>query len=276
MRPLRLLLVDDEPLARSRLRILLEDLRSQIETRIVGEAANGREAITQIEELLPDVVLLDVQMPGMNGVEVARHAMHIRPMPGRHAPQIVFVTAFDDYAVQAFDVQAIDYLLKPVRSTRLFDALDRARKRCEEREAALKVSDPAFSEEALERAAAVAGLSRRHIAVTERGKLTLVPVLDILYFRAEMKYTTIRTRDAEYLTEESLTALEEEFGEYFVRVHRSALVARNAIAGCQRASREGTESESGDQGWQIQLRGLDETLPVSRRQWPNVKTLLRA
>ena len=276
MRPLRLLLVDDEPLARSRLRILLEDLRSQIETRIVGEAANGREAITQIEELLPDVVLLDVQMPGMNGIEVARHAMHIRPMPGRHAPQIVFVTAFDDYAVQAFDVQAIDYLLKPERSTRLFDALDRARKRCVEREAALRVSDPAFSEEALERAAAVAGLSRRHIAVTERGKLTLVPVLDILYFRAEMKYTTIRTRDAEYLTEESLTALEEEFGEYFVRVHRSALVARNAIAGCQRAGREGNDADAGDQGWQIQLRGLDETLPVSRRQWPNVKTLLRA
>ncbi len=270
-RPLSVLIVDDEPLARTRLNALLDDLRGQIATTVVGESGNGKDALRQIESLAPDVVLLDVQMPGMNGIEVARHAALIKP----HPPVVIFSTAFDEFALQAFEVQAIDYLVKPVRATRLFDALDRARRRIDERNAA-KGSDGSALAETLGRAARMAGLARRHISVSERGKLFLVPVMDIVYFRAEMKYTTIRTREREYLTEESLSALESEFGELFLRIHRNALVARDAIAGSVKgAAAEGDDADGGEHGWHIVLRGVEETLPVSRRQWAQVKTILK-
>ena len=267
-RPLSVLIVDDEPLARTRLIALLDDLRGQIATRVVGESGNGKDALRQIEALAPDVVLLDVQMPGMNGVEVARHATHIRPQP----PIVIFSTAFDEFALQAFEVQAIDYLVKPVRATRLFDALERARRRVEERQAA-QPGEPVAGTDILGRAAKMAGLARRHLSVSERGKLYLVPVMDVVYFRAEMKYTTIRTREREFLTEESLSALENEFGDLFLRIHRNALVARDAISGSIKGT--GGEGEDSEGGWHIVLRGVSETLPVSRRQWAQVKALLK-
>ena len=270
-RPLSVLIVDDEPLARTRLSALLSDLQSQIATTVVGESGNGKDALRQIEALNPDVVLLDVQMPGMNGVEVARHAALIKPQP----PVIIFSTAFDEFALQAFEVQAIDYLVKPVRATRLFDALERARRRIDERNA-VRVGEAAVGTETLGRVAKMAGLARRHISVSERGKLFLVPVMDVVYFRAEMKYTTIRTRDREYLTEESLSTLENEFGDLFLRIHRNALVARDAITGSVKgAGGEADDGEGGDNGWNIVLRGVPETLPVSRRQWAHVKALLK-
>lgn len=270
-RPLSVLIVDDEPLARTRLLALCDDLKGQIATTIVGESGNGKDALRQIEALAPDVVLLDVQMPGMNGIEVARHAALIKPQ----APVIIFSTAFDEFALQAFEVQAIDYLVKPVRATRLFDALERARRRIEERNA-VRASETAVAVETFGRVAKMAGLARRHISVSERGKLFLVPVMDVVYFRAEMKYTTIRTRDREYLTEESLSTLENEFGDLFLRIHRNALVARDAITGSVKgAGGEGDEGEGADNGWNIVLRGVPETLPVSRRQWAHVKALLK-
>ena len=177
-RPLSVLIVDDEPLARTRLSALLSDLQSQIATTVVGESGNGKDALRQIEALTPDVVLLDVQMPGMNGVEVARHAALIKPQP----PVIIFSTAFDEFALQAFEVQAIDYLVKPVRATRLFDALERARRRIDERNA-VRVGEAAVGTETLGRVAKMAGLARRHISVSERGKLFLVPVMDVVYFQ---------------------------------------------------------------------------------------------
>lgn len=270
-RPLSVLIVDDEPLARSRLAALLDDLRGEIATQVVGESGNGKDSLMQIEALQPDVVLLDVQMPGMNGIEVARHATLIKP----HAPVVIFSTAFDEFALQAFEVQAIDYLVKPVRAVRLFDALVRARRRIDERNAARQAGDPVAAGAVLAKAATLAGLARRHISVSERGKLFLVPVIDIVYFRAEMKYTTIRTRDREFLTEESLSTLESEFRDMFVRIHRNALVARDAIAGSVKGAADGEDGDAAEQAWHVMLRGIDETLPVSRRQWPAVKALLK-
>jgi two-component system response regulator AlgR len=227
--------------------------------------------LLRIEEAQPDVVLLDVQMPGMNGIEVARHAAMLKPVP----PHIIFATAHDDFAINAFEVHAIDYLLKPVRATRLFDALLRARQRILDREAA-RHGEPGGDRQSLVRAAAVAGLNRRHISVPERGRLVLVPIVDVIYFKAEMKYTTIRTRDREYLVEEPLSALEAEFGDLFLRIHRNALVSREAIAGYERGRDEDGSDSSGDGGWHLRLRGVSETLPVSRRQWPAVRAIVRA
>ncbi|CAN5138506.1 LytTR family DNA-binding domain-containing protein [soil metagenome] len=269
-RPLQVVIVDDEAPARERMRVLLDDLSREIDTCVAGEASNGREALLRIEESQPDVVLLDVQMPGMSGIEVARHMSMLKPTP----PHIIFATAHDDFAVNAFEVQAIDYLLKPVRATRLFDALMRARTRILDREAS-RHAEPARDPHEATRAAAVAGLSRRHISVPERGRLVLVPIVDVIYFKAEMKYTTIRTRDREYLVEEPLSSLETEFSDLFLRIHRNALVSRDAIAGYERG-REDEGDASGDGGWHLRLRGVPETLPVSRRQWPAVRAIVRA
>jgi two-component system response regulator AlgR len=288
-RILTVLIVDDEALARSRMVTLLGDLAAQCPTRVVGEAPEGFAGLELIEALRPDVVMLDVQMPGMNGVEVARHAMRL----SGPRPHIVFATAFDDFAIKAFEVQALDYLLKPVRSARLLDALNRARHRLQEGtpqavrtahvqapedsgEVAIAVDEPGLAG-SLARAAAASGLGRKHISVTERGRLILVLVEDVIYFKAELKYTTIRTAEREYIVEESLTALEIEFAERFIRIHRNALVARNAITGSERSrSRpEADEGESGEPSWQILMRGIDESLPVSRRQWPAVRALIR-
>ncbi len=270
-RPLQLVIVDDEAPARERMRTLLGDLAREMDTVVAGEAGNGREALLRIEETQPDVVLLDVQMPGMNGIEVARHAAMLKPRP----PYIIFATAHDDFAVNAFEVHAIDYLLKPVRATRLFDALVRARQRIDERESIAR-REPQHDRDTLVRAAAVAGLSRRHISVPERGRLVLVPVMDVIYFKAEMKYTTIRTREREYLVEEPLSALETEFGDLFLRIHRNALVSRDAIAGYERSREDDALDGNGDGGWHLRLRGVPETLPVSRRQWPVVRAIVRA
>lgn len=276
---LRVLVVDDEPLARARLVAMLADLAPRQPTDVVGEAANGREALARIVDARPEVVLIDIQMPELSGLDAARHAQVIDPPEGGVRPVFVFCTAFDEYAIKAFDVQAVDYVLKPVKSARLLDALGRARDRLDERRAKVSQAPVAFDAAALAQVAAVAGLTRRHLAISERGRAVLVPITDVIYLRADMKYTTVRTREHEYLIEESLTALEEEFGELFVRIHRNALVARAAIAGYTRGTRaaedESAQSES-DPGWHILLRDVPETLPVSRRQWPVVKALVRA
>jgi two-component system response regulator AlgR len=165
-------------------------------------------------------------------------------------PAIIFTTAFDAYAIKAFEVNAIDYLLKPIRRERLIMALGKTR------------AAPPVSRDALD---AAANLPRRHLSVHERGKIHLVPLADVLYLRAELKYVTVRTAEREYLVEESLTKLEEEFGEAFVRIHRNCLIARAAIAGFERNAQE---SES---GWAVVIRATGEKLPVSRRQQQVVK-----
>ena len=243
--PLRILIVDDEPLARERLRTLLADLAPQLPNEVVGEAGNGLQALDCLRERTADVVLADIRMPGMDGIELASHLGRlVQP------PALIFTTAYDNYAVQAFDLDAIDYLLKPVRAQRLLAALNKVPAR--RPEAALL--------DGLGRQ--LRGGGRRHLSCHERGRLLLVPVDEILYFRAELKYVTARTVDREYLLDESLTRLESEFAERFVRLHRAVLVARAALAGFEKAAGDDAEAY----GWAL-LRGVPEKLPVSRRQW---------
>jgi two-component system response regulator AlgR len=250
--PLRVFLIDDEAPARNRMRELLADLQAELPNVVVGEAANGHEGLVRLASRPADVALVDVQMPQMSGMEFARHLTGLE-----HPPAVIFVTAHDQHALEAFEVNALDYLLKPVRAVRLAGALAKA------------AAGGAVRREVLERADRA---PRRYLSVAERGRITLVPVADILYLRAELKYVTLRTREREHLLEESLTALEQEFGDAFVRVHRSCLVARRALRGVERVTDEDGEGA----GWAAVLEGIPEKLPVSRRQWPSVKALLKA
>ncbi len=241
----RILIADDEAPARQRLHDLLDECRERFPLVIVDEARTGREVLEVLNREKVDIVLLDIRMPEIDGIEAARH---IAGMP--NPPAIIFTTAFDSYAIKAFEVNAIDYLLKPIRLERLLAALAKTR-------AGAPVSRAALD--------AAANQPRRHLSVHERGKIHLVPVSEILYLRAELKYVTVRTVEREYLVEESLTRLEEEFAASFVRVHRNCLVARDAIAGF---ARNAEESES---GWAVVIKGTGEKLPVSRRQHHVVK-----
>lgn len=245
MNPLSILIVDDEAPARTRLRDVLGDIATRQPTHIVGMAANGFEALRLIEELKPELLLIDIQMPGMNGIELAQHLMR-----QTESPRIVFVTAYDQYAVRAFELNAIDYLLKPVRAERLALALAKAR-----------VSQPP-PREALDRMAE----PRRHLAASERGRITLVPVAEILFLKAELKYVTAFTAERDYLLDESLVQLESEFADRFVRIHRNCLVARDKVSGFERDD----EAEQ----WLVKIQGYPERLAVSRRQWPTVRSAL--
>jgi two-component system, LytTR family, response regulator AlgR len=252
---LNVLIVDDEPLARSRLTQQLAECGRQLDLKLVGTVEGGLAALEAVDQLHPDAVLLDIMMPDMGGIEVARHLV-ARETP----PAIIFVTAFDEHALPAFEVQALDYLLKPVRTERLLDALKRAHR--------LKRNEPRIEE-----LARTLGSRRSHLTVSERGRLVLVPLGEIVYLRAELKYVTIRTVQKEHLTEESLTALEQEFGERFVRIHRNALVARSAIQGFQRVkARAEANGDAGEGHWEVVLKMIAERLPISRRQWPTVKS----
>ena len=248
--PLRVVIVDDEAPARSRLRDLLEDCMASLPLEIAGEAASGTQALEVIARQPVDVVLLDIRMPEMDGIETAQHLRKLD-----HPPAIIFATAYDAYALKAFDVHAIDYLVTPIRAARLLEALSKVR---------AKAAPPAAALAEMRRT------PRSALSSSERGKVHLIPVADIIYLRAELKYVTARTRVRVYLVEESLTRLEEEFGERFVRAHRSCLVARAAIRGFERGRGAG---EGGDGQWEVLLNGCDERIAVSRRQQHIVREL---
>lgn len=247
--PLSVFIVDDEAPARERLRQLLDDCSSELPLRLAGEAGNGKEALDKLAVTHADVVLTDIRMPGMDGIELARHLQRLA-----HPPAVVFTTAYDSYAIQAFELHAVDYLLKPIRAGRLLESLRRVPDKAGPDDATLRQMQPA---------------PRRHLSIHERNQIQLVPLDDILYLRAEMKYVTVRTAAREYLTEEPLAALEQEFPQHFLRIHRNCLVARSAISGMARIL--GDEDEA---HWEVKLKGLDETLPVSRRQLQAVKEAL--
>jgi len=246
---LRVVIADDEAPARSRIRDLLEDCAGSFPIELAGEAANGRELLALLEETSADVVLLDIRMPEMDGLEVAQHMLKL-PEP----PSVIFTTAYNEHALKAFELHAVDYLLKPIRLRRLHDALTRAR---------------AITPLRLDDLQQITPDARTHLSVLERGKVLLIPVAEILYLRAELKYVTIRTAAREHLLEESLSKLEQEFSEQFVRIHRSCLVAKAHITGFEK---EGGEGET---GWVVTLAGRDEKLPVSRRQQHIVKEMGR-
>lgn len=243
--PLRVILADDEALARARLADLLADLAADFDVQVVAQAGNGAAALERAADTPADAILLDIQMPGMSGLEAARHIARL-PQP----PAIIFVTAFDEHAMQAFELRAIDYLQKPVRLARLREALSR-----------IKPLAPADAEALAPR--------RTHFSLLERGRIWRVPVADVLYLRAEQRYVTARTREREYLLDESLVKLEEEFGDAFLRIHRNCLIARRHLDGFQR------HADEGEGHWLARLKDWPERLPVSRRQMHVVREFVK-
>jgi two-component system, LytTR family, response regulator AlgR len=258
--PSRILIIDDEAPARKRLSNLLDDCREQFPLVIADEAANGLDAIAIVNQGNIDIVLCDIRMPIMDGIEFARHLATLAS-----PPKLIFTTAFDQYAVQAFELNAVDYLLKPIKQERLLAALQKAR-------AVMLAAANAIAEATQNR--------RKHLAIHERGKVVLVPIDDILYLKAELKYVTVRTLQKEYLLEESLTKLEDELAGLFTRIHRNAIVATKAITGFERASAsanataqdddaeasDSTDATNGGGHWVCLIKGVPEKLMVSRRQ----------
>lgn len=253
-RLLRVLIVDDEAPARDRLATLLGDIAAELPNQVVGSAPDGIAALAVLAQAAADVALVDIRMPRMDGMELASHLRQLD-----HGPAVIFTTAYDHHAVQAFELNAVDYLLKPIRAERLLAALRK-----------LKIgTGEAQHGVAPEKLQAIAEGPRRYFSCLDRGKLLLVPVTEVLYLRADTKYVVARTVDRDYLLDESLLKLEEEFGEVFLRLHRSVLAARAALAGFEKA----TDAEG--EHWVALLRGIPDRLPVSRRQWPQVKKYVR-
>jgi len=242
MKP-RVLIVDDEAPARERLRSLLTELD---EADVIGEAVTGEQAVQRTIELAPDVVLLDVRMPGIDGIEAARH-MNLLEQP----PAIIFTTAYDQYAMEAFDTHAVGYLLKPIRKEKLAAALAHASR---------------LTRPQLAKVSAKTEVRRSHIAVKHREGLRLIPIEEVQFFLAEQKYTTVRHLKGEDLIEDSLRALEDEFGPDFVRIHRNALVGTRYLERIER-------NEDGQ--YFVKLRGCDSPLQVSRRMASELRERFR-
>ena len=244
---MNVLIVDDEPLARERLARMVGQLDGY---RVLEPlASNGEEALMLIDNLRPDIVLLDIRMPGLDGLQVAARLCE-REAP----PAVIFCTAHDEFALEAFQVSAVGYLVKPVRQEALEEALKKA-----ERPNRMQLA-------ALTRPAEDHGAPRSHIGARTRKGIDLIPLEQVIYFIADHKYVTLRHEHGEVLLDEPLKALEDEFGERFVRIHRNALVARSRIERLQRTPMG---------HFQLYLRGLgDEALTVSRRHVAGVRKLM--
>ena len=234
---LHILIVDDETLARQRLRTLLADCTAPA-IGSVTEAAHATEAMERLQHGTVDVVLLDIHMPGMDGISFAQ-ALAALPQP----PAIVFVTAHAEHAVAEFELDAVDYLTKPVRLERLQQALQ-------------KTERTAHMGRALQ-----ADLAQGTLLIHDRGRTERIPLGEVLYFKAELKYVTVRTAARSYILDDSLSELETRYAPRFMRIHRNALVARRAV----RALEKHYDADEGE-GWAVRLDGLSELLMVSRRQ----------
>ncbi|MAL03099.1 MAG: DNA-binding response regulator [Arenimonas sp.] len=241
---MKLLIVDDEPLARERLKALVGEVGGHL---VAGEAANGREAVEQAEALGVDIVLLDISMPLMDGLEAAQHLAGLRP-----APAVVFCTAYDQHALAAFEAAAVDYLVKPVRRERLAEALERARRH----RSAQQLPDIGSGQ----------ARQRSHLSARLRGSLRLIPVDEIRYLQAEEKYVVVHHARGEDLIEESLKSLETEFGDRFIRIHRNCLVAADEFAELRRGA---------DGQVRAILRNDEAALEVSRRCLPTLRERLK-
>jgi two-component system response regulator AlgR len=248
---MKIIIVDDEPLARSRLLAMVTELDAG---DVVGEADNGADALRLMEQTAPDIVLLDIRMPGMDGIEVARHlAATLRP------PAVIFTTAYDSHALAAIESNAVDYLLKPIRKPRLQAALERATTLTRAQLAGLEVVAQE-GENGRPR-------TRTHISATLHGNLQLLPLGEIRFFRAEHQYVTARHPDGQLIIEDTLSALEDEFEDRFVRVHRNALVAKAHVRGIERDA-EGHQY--------VRLDGIDDLVEVSRRLASVIRRLLKS
>ncbi len=246
---MKVLIADDEPLARDRLVRLVSALPGY--SVLPEMAGTGQETLDLVEKLHPDIVLLDIRMPGMDGLQAAARLCE---MPD--TPAVVFCTAHGEYALEAFAVSAVGYLLKPVRSEELVEALGKAQKINRLQLASLGKAGMASETQQ----------ARSHISARTRKGVELVPIEDVLYFIADHKYVTLRHMEGELLLDEPLKTLEDEFGDHFVRIHRNALVARNRIGRLQRSSMG---------HFHLHLKGLpEETLTVSRRHVPGLRKLM--
>lgn len=243
---MKILIVDDEPLARQRLKQMIAE--SEL-GECVADGANGEQAIQLTQEHRPDVVLLDIRMPGMNGIEAAQHMMKLD-----EPPAIIFTTAYDEYALSAFDAHAVGYLLKPIRKEKLVEAINSAKRLTK-----AQINTIHSGEQEQQN-------RRQHISARLGGELRLIDVNDILYLMAEHKYVTVRYTGGSVLIEESLRSLEDEFDDIFLRVHRNALVSFKAIIALDKIK---------GGGHKIKLLGTSETLEVSRRHLPNVRKVMK-
>lgn len=247
---LRVLVVDDEELARLRLRSLVGEC-VQPKAEVVGEAGNATQALVWLQSQHCDLMLLDIHMPGRDGMQLAAE---LRAMPS--PPAIVFVTAHAEHALQAFELEAVDYLTKPVRRERLHAALQRVAQRV----AVTPSAQPAEDTEPV-------------VIVSDRGRVVRVPVSEVLYLKAELKYVTLRTAQHTYVLDDALSDLEQRLGDRFIRVHRNALVARRAVRALERRVIAGTDDEGGE-CWAVRVAPVDEWLAVSRRQATAVREAL--
>lgn len=245
-KPLRALIVDDESLARMRMRTLLSDCVAPAVV-VEGEAANAAQALEWISRQKLDVVLLDIHMPGADGLSLAQS---IRQLP--QPPAVIFVTAHAEHAVDAFGLDAVDYLTKPVRLERLQQSLQKAERFAQvQKGLEANLVDEAF------------------LVIQERHRTLRVPVHGVIYFKAELKYVTVRTAAQSYIMDGSLNELEEKYGASFIRIHRNALIARRAVQALEKSF----DAEEGE-GWAVRLHGIDERLSVSRRQLAAVRGLI--
>ena len=240
---MKVLIVDDEQLARDRLVRMLNDMPGY---EVVGQAGNGMQAVEKCELTQPDVVLLDIRMPGMDGLEAARHMAGME-----QPPAVVFCTAYEEHAIEAFKVQAVGYLLKPVRRDDLIDVLGSATRTNRAQMAALAREE---------------GSQRSHISARTRKGIELVPIDEVRFFQADQKYVTMRHPGGELLIDETLQELETEFGSRFIRVHRNALVATKYIEGLER-------NEEGQ--YEIRLRDVSGGIDISRRHVSTVRRYIQ-
>ena len=242
---LTVLIVDDELLARTRLRTLLGDCTAPA-VQVVAEAANAAQALAWLQHQTVDVALIDIHMPGADGLTLAQ-SLRALPQP----PAVVFVTADAGHAVQAFELDALDYLTKPVRLERLQAMLQKVKRLTK----VIRGLEPDLPEEVL--------------LIQERGRTERVPLSKVLYLKAELKYITVRTLAKSYLLEGALNELEEKYPTRFMRIHRNTLIARHAV----RALDKHHDADEGA-GWAVRLDGVDEPLFVSRRQLAAVREML--
>ncbi|MCR5885950.1 LytTR family DNA-binding domain-containing protein [Rhizobacter sp. J219] len=247
---LKVLIVDDEELARLRLRGLVHDCPSP-KAQVAGEAANASQALVWLADHRCDLVLLDIHMPGLDGTQLAARVKQL-PQP----PAIVFVTAHAEHALQAFDLDAVDYLTKPVRRERLQAALQRVAQRLGQGQAGARPAEPG---------------DEPVIVVSELGRKVRVPVSEVLYLKAELKYVTLRTATHTHVLDDALTDLEQRLGDRFLRIHRNALVARKALRALERRVLAAEGEEDAAEGWVVRVAPVDEWLVVSRRQVSAVK-----
>lgn len=251
---LRVLLVDDEELARHRLRGLVGECASP-RAQVVGEVANATQALVWLQSQTCDLMLLDIHMPGRDGMQLAAELQQL-PNP----PAVVFVTAHAEHALRAFELDAVDYLTKPVRRERLNAMLQRVAQR-------LAISPVAPPD------GAAAAEAEPVVVVSDRGRVVRVPVSEVLYLKAELKYVTLRTAGHTYVLDDALSDLEHRLGERFIRVHRNALVAKKAVRALERRVIAGADDEGGE-SWAVRVAPVDEWLAVSRRQATAVREAL--